>query len=245
MPLRVLVVDDEKPARDEITYMLTRLEPGGQIDEAANAVDALALLQRNRYDVLFLDIRMPGLSGLEAMRVINESPHRPHVVFVTAYDEHALEAFEVAAADYLLKPVSESRLRLTLERLSIQIARSTPEDSLADQMRQDKLPVEYDGRTIILNTREVRYVYSQGDYSFIRTFDQEYKSRYSLTELVRRLGPAGFLRVHRSYLVNLDHILEVHPFFGGTYVVIVNDKTRSQVPVARNSIRQLKATLGL
>lgn len=245
--MRALVVDDEKPARDEMVYMLQRLHPEAQVEEADNALEALALLQRNRYDVVFLDIRMPGLSGLDAMKVINQIPQRPHVVFITAYDEYAVEAFEVAATDYLLKPVSEQRLRLSLERLTStpRPAREGHSSEPASGGRQGKLPVEWEGRTIILNTQDIRYACAQGDYTFIRTYQDEYKTRYSLAELAERLVPAGFLRVHRSFLVNLDHILEVHPFFGGTYVVVLDDKAHSEVPVARASVRTLKNALGL
>jgi len=246
--LRVLIVDDEAPARAELIYMLQRVGNVETVDEAETVVDALALLQSREYDVVFLDIRMPGVNGLEAMKVINELPRRPPVVFVTAYDEHAVEAFEVAAVDYLLKPVAEVRLRRTLERIAnprgaLQLA--ALEGPSPHQMRLRKLPVEHNGRTVLLRVADIRYISAKGDYAIVRTFDAEYQTRLPLAELCERLGPSGFLRVHRSYVVNLEHVLEVHPFFGGTYVLVMNDKGRSEVPVSRSSVRTLRAALGL
>jgi DNA-binding LytR/AlgR family response regulator len=241
--MRVLIVDDEPPARAEMRYMLEKIGYAGDVDDAETAVDALARLQESRYDLVLLDIRMPGLSGLEAVKVINRARPRPHVVFVTAYDEHAVEAFEVEADDYLLKPVSERRLRRALDRVQDHRHRQSME--APQGAGADRLAVETDDRTILLKIGDIRFVTARGDYTYVRTFDHEYQVRSSLTELAGRLEPLGFLRVHRGFLVNLDHVLELQPYFSGTYVLVMADQQLSEVPVSRTGIKALRSRLGI
>jgi DNA-binding LytR/AlgR family response regulator len=221
--------------------MLEKTGEVGEVHDAETAIDALARLQESRYDLVLLDIRMPGLSGLDAVKVINRANPRPHVVFVTAYEEHAVEAFEVEANDYLLKPVSERRLRRALER--VQDAR--PSAGTDRAVGLDRLAVETDDRTILLKIGDIRFANARGDYTYVRTFDREYQVRSSLTELASRLEPNGFLRVHRSFLVNLDHVLELQPYFSGTYVLIIADQHRSEVPVSRSGVKTLRTRLGI
>lgn len=244
--LRVLIVDDEAPARAELRYLLERVGGVKHTEEAETAADALAILSRERLDVLFLDIRMPGLSGLEAVPLVDRIAHRPEIVFVSAYDEHALEAFEHAAADYLLKPVSEARLRRTLERLAQRRPAGTANAPLApSRVAGEKLPVEGATGTLLLRPADVRYIHVRGHESFAKTFDREHRTRSPLSELARRLAAHGFLRTHRSYLVNLEHVLELEPFFGSTYVLRVDDRERSEVPVSRAAAPAVRAALGL
>ena len=241
--MRILIVDDEPPARAEMRYMLEKIGEAGDVDDAETAIDVLARLQDSRYDLVLLDIRMPGLSGLDAVKVINRANPRPHIVFVTAYEEHAVQAFEVEADDYLLKPVSERRLRHTLER--VHTARPSVGAQPTPAVALDRLAVETDDRTILLKISDIRFVNARGDYTYVRTFDHEYRVRSSLTELTGRLEPNGFLRVHRSFLVNLDHVLELQPYFSGTYVLMMADQHRSEVPVSRSGIKTLRARLGI
>ena len=241
--MRILIVDDEPPARAEMRYMLEKIGEASEVDDAETAIDALARLQDSRYDLVLLDIRMPGLSGLDAVKVISRAKPRPHVVFVTAYEEHAVQAFEVEADDYLLKPVSERRLRHALER--VHAARPSVGTQTAPAVALDRLAVETDDRTILLKISDIRFVNARGDYTYVRTFDHEYRVRSSLTELTRRLEPNGFLRVHRSFLVNLDHVLELQPYFSGTYVLMMADQHRSEVPVSRSGIKTLRVRLGI
>jgi two-component system, LytTR family, response regulator len=238
--LRALVADDEALARDELVYMLRRVGGIGTVAQAASAVEALALLQKERYDVLFLDIRMPGLSGLEAAEIVNRLPQRPKVIFVTAFDEHALAAFEVAATDYLVKPVSELRLRRALERIAGHALGAGGARRVVD-----KLPVEGDGHTILVRIADIRMVHVRGHAVLVRTFDAEYRSRTSLSELEEQLAPHSFLRVHRAYLVNPEHVIEVHPFFAGAYMLRLQDKERSEVPVSRALAPRVREALGL
>jgi DNA-binding LytR/AlgR family response regulator len=204
-------------------------------------VEVLARLQQHRFDVLFLDIRMPGLSGLDAAEILNKLPERPNVIFVTAFDEHALAAFEVGAIDYLVKPVSELRLRRAVERISGRAqGRATTGRTV-----MDKLPVDGEGHTVLLRIADIRVVHARGHHVFVRTFDAEYRSRTSLSELDQQLAPHGFIRVHRAFLVNPDHVIEVHPFFAGAYLLRLQDKERTEVPVSRALAPRVREALGL
>jgi DNA-binding LytR/AlgR family response regulator len=241
MSLNVLVADDEALARDELVYMLRRVGGVGTIDQASSAFEALALLQQSRFDILFLDIRMPGLTGLDATQIVNQLPHKPQVVFVTAFDEYALAAFDVAASDYLVKPVSEVRLRRALERINERSRGHRPPKRQA----LDKLAVEGEGHTVLVPISEIRMIHVRGHTVVVRTFDAEYRCRSSLTELEEQLAARGFLRVHRAYLVNPEHVREVHPFFAGAYLLRIQDKTRSEVPVSRALAPRVRDAFGL
>jgi DNA-binding LytR/AlgR family response regulator len=241
MNLHALVADDEALARDELVYMLRRVGGVSRVEQADSAIEALSLLRQSTFDVVFLDIRMPGLSGLEATQLVNELPNRPNVVFVTAFDEYALAAFDVAATDYLVKPVSELRLRRALERVSSR--RSLPAAPSGRVVQ--KLPVEGDGHTILVPIADIRTVHVRGHTALVRTFDAEYRSRSSLSELEDQLAAHDFLRVHRAYLVNPQHVLEVHPFFAGAYLLRMHDRAHSEVPVSRALAPRVRQALGL
>jgi DNA-binding LytR/AlgR family response regulator len=239
--MRALVVDDEPVVRKELVYTLGRVAPACKVEEAESAVDALALLQSTAYDVVFLDIRMPGLDGLDAAAVIKRLPKRPWIVFVTAYPDYALSAFDVAASDYLLKPVTEERLADTLRRL-----RSQPgARKAAEQPEHMRLPVVDEGRTLLLRIEDIRFVEARDHLVSVRLFDRSYRFRGPLGECAARLERHGFLRVHRAYIVNPAHVVEVNPFLAGTYVIRVDDRTRSEVPVSRNFAAAVRTAFDL
>ncbi len=238
--LRALIVDDEPLVRSELVYALERAAQGIETSEAATAIDALARLQNERFDIVFLDIRMPSLSGLDAMSVIAKLHSKPDVVLVTAHEDHAIEAFELEATDYLLKPVSVERLRKTLERV-----RSRRGDASASGTRPDRFPVEREGRTLLVRPVDIRFVRAQGHDVTVHTFDGDFRFRGTLGECASRLEPRGFLRVHRAYLVNPEHVVEVRPFFAGAYVLLTDDKARTQVPVSRAYAKAARLAFGL
>ncbi len=241
--MRALVVDDEPLVRSELVYALGRVSRDIEITEAPDAVEALRELAAARFDVVFLDINLPGLNGLEATRVINALPSAPQVVFVTAHDTHAVDAFELAAFDYVVKPVSQDRLARTIERL-----RSSQSAAPADALGRGTLArvaLEDGERTRLAKVAEIRYVQANGHVVTARLFDGDLRWKGSLADAATRLEPAGFLRVHRAYLVNPERVVEVEPFFGGSYLLRVDDKTRSEVPVSRNYLPAVRKALGL
>lgn len=237
MTIKALVVDDEAPARSELRFLLS--EAGGVevIGEASNAVEAMQLIRAIPYDVVFLDIEMPGLSGMRLAEALTELERPPAIIFVTAYSEHAVKAFEVEAADYLVKPVEISRLRRAIERLGPQ---APPTGA-----RVDRVPVEKAGKKLLLSVEEIFHIMAKDDYSYLYTDGERYLSTLSLAELERKLEPRGFFRVHRRFVVNLAQVKEVVPMYGGTLLLTMKDRASSQVPVSRRRVPSLKKALGL
>ncbi|MBE0476076.1 MAG: LytTR family transcriptional regulator DNA-binding domain-containing protein [Coriobacteriia bacterium] len=234
MPLKALVVDDEAPARAELRYLLE--EAGGVevVGEAGNAVEALQLIKAIPYDVVFLDVEMPGLTGIQLAEVLTSLEKSPSLVFVTAYSEHAVKAFEVAATDYLVKPVELTRLKQAIERISP-----------AEEARVERIPVEKAGRKLLVAVEDIYYVMAKDDYSYLHTDGERYLSTISLAALEGKLERQGFFRVHRRFLVNLSKVREVVPMYGGTLLLTVTDRAGTQVPVSRRRVSSLKKALGL
>ena len=238
MPLKALVVDDEAPARSELRYLLS--EAGGVevVGEASSASEALQLITALPYDVVFLDIDMPGLSGMQLAEALAGLARPPAVIFVTAHSEHAVQAFEVEAVDYLVKPVEVPRLRRAIERLA-------PPEPAPGGARVERVPVEKAGKKLLLAVEEIFHVMAKDDYSYLFTDGERYLSTMSLAQLEAKLEPRGFFRVHRRFLVNLSQIKEVVPMYGGTLLLTLKDRASTQVPVSRRRVPSLKRALGL
>lgn len=232
--LDVLVVDDEPPALAELSYLLER-EPGiGVVRTAGSADEALRLLDRAPVDVLFLDIHLPGLSGLELARILGRFRTPPAIVFVTAYEEHAVDAFELNAVDYLLKPIRGERLTEAVRRASFA---GNNHGEHADT--EESVPVELAGVTRFVSVSEVRYVEAQGDYARLHTPQGSPLIRVPLATLEERWRRAGFVRIHRSILVAVAHIEEIR-FDAGRAVVVV---AGTPLQVSRRHTRELRELL--
>ncbi|HZU18242.1 MAG TPA: LytTR family DNA-binding domain-containing protein [Candidatus Dormibacteraeota bacterium] len=242
--LDVLVVDDEAPARDELAFLLRQQPAIGSIAQAADAELCLQLLSRERFDAVFLDIRMPRLDGLTLGRLIAHLAHPPQVVFVTAYEEHAVEAFGIEAVDYLLKPVRPERLGMTISRLLR--ARAGGSSPAPGPAVGDRLAVRASGgQFLLVPIPEIRVAVAQGEGSTVLTPRARYHVRWSLNELEERLRGHGFLRVHRAYLVNLNHVSSIESFFNGTYLLKLEGLVGLNVPVSRRHAAELKAAVRL
>jgi two-component system response regulator LytT len=235
--LKALVIDDEAPARSELRFLLG--EAGGVevVGEAGNATEGMQLIKAIPYDVVFLDIDMPGLSGVELAEALSGLPRPPAIIFVTAHSEHAVKAFEVAATDYLVKPVDVERLRMAIARLA--------PAADASGARVERIPVEKAGKKLLIQVEDIYYVMAKDDYSYLHTAGERYLSTISLAQLETRLEPSGFFRVHRRYLVNLAQVREVVPMYGGTLLLTLADSEGTQVPVSRRRVPSLKKALGI
>ncbi|MCL5264537.1 MAG: LytTR family DNA-binding domain-containing protein [Chloroflexi bacterium] len=247
MSLKALIVDDEEPALSELSYMLYESSEFERIDTSQTAIEALKLLRQTRYDVVFLDIQMPGLTGIELMNVLTEFSAPPLVVFVTAYDEYAVKAFELQTLDYLLKPISFQRLVKTIELVKTRVA-GTPDrtqEQKSAKERLEMLPVEREGKTILVDLSEIRFAVAQGDHVQVKTRSQAYFSRFSIADLEKRLPSPPFLKTHRAYLVNLRNVVEIYPYFNGAFVLKVNDNDSTEIPVSRGHAKNLRALLGM
>ena len=237
-PLAVLAVDDELPALDELAWLLRRQPEVATVATANEASDALRQLRHHRFDAVFLDVRMPGFDGLEVAGILAHFSEPPAVVFVTAFDEHAVEAFEVRATDYLLKPVREERLAEAIRRITRPTNEPVlPSATIADD---DIIPVESGGRIRLLRRDEVRCVEASGDYVRLHTTTASYLVRTSISSLETSWSGAGFMRIHRSFLVPLRHISEFRPDEHAGYVVRIGDR---EVPVSRRHVKELKDRL--
>lgn len=233
--LRVLVVDDEEPAREELAFLL-RADPRiGEVRIARGAAQALKALNEDPVDVIFCDIKMPGLDGMELARVVSRFAERPRIVFVTAYDDHAVDAFELQAVDYVMKPVRADRLSEAVRR--VVTAGSTEQPDGDDET----IAVELAGITRFLRRSQVRYVEAQGDYTRLHTATDSHLLRTPLSVLEQRWGEAGFVRIHRSTLVALAHIDEVRLSDGHTTVRL----GQNVLQVSRRHVRALRDRLVL
>ena len=231
--LRVLVVDDERPALDELAWLLERDDRVDGVLTTDSAAEALRLLKEEPVDAVFADIAMPGLTGLELAGVLSQFKNPPPVVFVTAHDEHAVDAFELNAVDYVLKPVREDRLAEAVRR----IVESPGSPPAADQ--GDQIAVELGGVTRFVSRSAVRYVEAQGDYARLHTADTSHLLRVPLTSLEEQWREAGFVRIHRSLLVALAHIEEVRMESGRCTVLVAGE----QLVVSRRHTRKLRDLL--
>lgn len=262
MKPRALIVDDEAPAREELRFLLEEIGRVQVVGEATNGEEALVLINSLDYDLVFLDIRMPGRSGLEIAKEVHSLPQRPRVIFTTAYPDHAVEAFDLSAADYLVKPFDAERLRRAVERAlatgaertddgapaspgrEADAARQAVRPRAAEPERLVRIPVQKDGRTKLVDGDAIVYVSAARGYSSIKLGDERVLVSFSLNELERRLQ-GHFFRVHRSYLVNLRYVRELVPDFRGALVLVMNDRQRSRVEVSRRHARELRKRLGV
>jgi DNA-binding LytR/AlgR family response regulator len=236
--IRALVVDDEEPARGELRYLLSAHPEVDVVGEAASAGEALALAEKVRYDVVFLDVELPGMTGLEVARLVLERSEHPEVVFVTAHQRYAVDAFAVEAFDYLVKPVEPERLARVVERLSQARKRQRPE--------VEKIAVvSAGGAQTLLDYDAVYWIEADGDYSRVHTFDRPYLSTSSLRELAELLSSSRFARIHRSHLVNLGKVAEVRRAGPDRLRLTLDDKTRTELDVARRQTRALREQLRL
>ncbi len=254
--LSTLVVDDEQLARDELCYLLRECPNIEVIANASNGLEALDLIRDQEPDLVLLDVQMPGLDGLSVVRQLLEGGDKlPHVIFVTAYDQYAVQAFEVNAVDYLLKPVDKARLRVSLDRVerlrdSATRGREKMERAVAQiEARaggRTKLLVKAANRLFLVDADEVIYATIEDGLITIVANMIEGQSTYrTIEELQTNLDATRFWRAHRSYLVNINKIREVVPWFKSSYQLRMDDKKRTEIPVSRAQTRRLRELLKL
>ena len=259
MGLRAVLVDDEQLARDELGYLLDQVGGVEVVGQAGNGVEALTTIDRLQPDVVFLDVQMPGLSGFEVARRLLENRVASHIIFVTAYDQHAIEAFEVNAVDYLLKPVDQARLEVAVDRARRRVATDRPIDGVnnadleriiqlvADrQSRRQRLAIKVGERFLLVQSDDIIYASLADEGISVVTSQHAGTSNYrTLDELHERLDPTVFWRVHRSHLVNINKIKEIVPWFSRNYILRMTDPKATEIPVSRSQTRRLREYLKL
>ncbi len=258
-PLRAVVVDDEQLAREELCYLLGRLDGVEVVAQAGNGLEALKVIEEQNPDVVMLDVQMPGLTGFEVARRLLRTGVESQLVFVTAYDRHAIEAFDVNAVDYLLKPVEPGRLATAVERARRRIASDrVPRPRSAEDLerlllrlsqqqdRRDQLAVKVGERFLLIQSDEVVHASVEDEVITVVTNSLSGTSNYrTLDELQAQLDPAVFWRVHRSHLVNINKIKEIVPWFSRNYILKMRDAKGSEIPVSRSQTKRLREYLRL
>jgi two-component system LytT family response regulator/two-component system response regulator LytT len=257
MSLKAIVVDDEQLAREELCYMLEQLGSVEVIAQAGNGLEAVGIVERLTPDVVFLDVQMPGLNGFEVAHRLIQNGTSPNFIFVTAFDRHAIEAFEVNAVDYLLKPVEPSRLEQAVERARKRVAppREVPLNDQIErivqlmserQSKRERVAVKVGERFLLVQAEEIIYASLTDDSINIVTSQLAGTSNFrTLDELQARLDPSIFWRVHRSHLVNINKVKEIVPWFSRNYILRMKDAKATEIPVSRAQTKRLREYLRL
>ena len=255
MDLRAVLVDDEQLARDELGFLLGQLGGVEVIGQAGNGVEALATIDRLQPDLVFLDVQMPGLTGFEVARRMLHTHAPTHIIFVTAYDQHAIEAFEVNAVDYLLKPIEAGRLETAVQRARRRVAPAVPMNDQLERIvqlietkrpRPEQVAVRIGERFLLVQAEDIIYASMADESINIVTGQVSGGSSFrTLDELQARLDPAVFWRVHRSHLVNINKIKEIVPWFSRNFILRMKDTKGTEIPVSRSQTRRLREYLKL
>ena len=254
MSVRALVADDEQLARDELCFLLASVPDVEVVGQASNGVQALELARELAPDLLFLDIQMPGLDGFQVVRELMADDDLPQIVFVTAYDQYAIKAFEVNAIDYLLKPVDKARLRQAVGRAVKRKREGEPIEAQLERLlgalergpRQKRVVVKVSERFMLVDAADIVYAsVEDGVVTLVTDRVTGTSNLRTLEELSAVLDPETFWRVHRGYIVNLERIQEVIPWFNRTIQLKMTDRAGTEIPVSRSQTRRLKEHLNL
>ena len=249
--MKVLIVDDERPARRDLTRILGKIEGFEKAGEAGNGLKAVEMIRDGTPDIVLLDIQMPGLDGFQVLGKLGEAGDIPPVIFVTAYDQYAIRAFDVHAVDYILKPVDEDRLREALGRARDRAQGKTPRQDLDDLLLSvgaltQRVPVRRGSGVVMVDVQEILYAcVSDGEVSIVTGDLEGISSRRSLDELQSELPAGMFMRVHRAYLANVYRIREIIPWENNSFRIRMGSDDGPVIPVSRANARELKRRLHL
>jgi DNA-binding LytR/AlgR family response regulator len=248
MNIRIYIVDDEAPARRELKYLLEKTGGVEVIGEAANSSIALTEISELMPQLVFLDIQMPGINGLELARTLGPLPEKPLIIFSTAFDKYAAQAFDVEAVDFLCKPFTLERVARAVTKAAKMIAMQAPgyaaqASETGNQCR--RIPLSKGGAIVPTSSERIVFIRSEEGEVAVHVDDGIYRTRFTLNELEQKLAGVGFVRTHRSYLVNINRVRDVARWFSGGYKLTMDDRDHSIVPVSRYNARDLKMLLDL
>jgi len=257
MKIAALIVDDEQPARDELAFLLKSLPDVEVVGQGKNGVEAVSLIRELNPQLVFLDVQMPGLDGFGVIKKLLEKKTKlPSFVFATAYDHYAVQAFEVNAVDYLLKPIARARLEKAIAKVRRSLETAEPAHEKLERLVQlveerpapqkSRLLVKSGGRLVLVDSDEIIYASIEDGVITIVTRELEGQSNFrTVEELQSNLDPNTFWRVHRSYLININRIREVVPWFKSSYQLKMDDRKQTEVPVSRAQTKRLRELLNL
>lgn len=247
--IRAMIVDDEQHAREELEYLLLQHDDVRVVYQTGNSKEILAMIEQYQPHLVFLDIRMPGIDGLQAAEKVLESQYAPLIVFATAHEEFAVKAFEINAVDYLLKPFSGKRVNRCLERIRALLDSSVEIDQrkleamisfISSVNPRRRIAIELNGKSVIIDEKDIVLAYCSEGQLVIHAQDKRFVSNMSLLDLQSKLDDALFFRSHRAYLINVEKIREVIPWFNGTYNLILEGLPNMEIPVSRQHAPKLK-----
>ena len=259
MAINTILVDDEKPAREELAFLLKAFPEINLLGQGKNGLEAVNLIKEHSPDLVFLDVQMPGLDGFGVLKKLVERKLKvPHVVFATAFDQYAVQAFDVNAVDYVLKPIDKARLAKAIQRAKREIDSAvSPAERLEQLVSQlaapktsstplNKILVKSQQRMLLVDAEDLIFASIEGGLISITAREVEGSSNYrTLEELHEAVSSDSFWRPHRSYLVNIHHIKEVVPWFKSSFMIKMNDKKQSEIPVSRQQTRRLRELFNL
>ena len=259
MSINTIIVDDEKPARDELAFLLKGFSEINLLAQGKNGLEAVNLIREHSPDLLFLDVQMPGLDGFGVLkRLVERKLKVPHVVFATAFDHYAVQAFDVNAVDYVLKPFDKTRIAKAIQKAKKEIeAHTSPAERLEQLVSQlaapkpasaqpSKVLIRSQQRMLLVDSSDLIFASIEGGLISVIAKDLEGTSNYrTLEELLAALDQESFWRPHRSFLVNIHHIKEVVPWFKSSFMLKMDDKKQSEIPVSRQQTKRLRELFNL
>ena len=247
------IIDDEAPARRELRYLLEQIDGIRVVGEAPNGTLGLKGIRETKPNLVFLDIEMPGINGLQLSEFLRELPDKPLLIFATAFPQYATNAFDLEAFDYILKPFALERIKKTIikaEGLLETVSRGHYSRDIVNSLKPTpntimKIPLYYGERIIPVSSQKIIFAKCEEGGVLVYTNDGKYKSKATLNELEQRLSKFGFMRSHRSSLINMNYVSEIIPWFSGSYKLIMNDGKKTEILVSRYNVKDLKKHFGL
>lgn len=246
--IKIVIVEDEQISNDELKYIVSKDKRFKVAGQAYDGINALNVIENEEPQIVFMDINIPGRSGVELAEKIKNILPDTILIFLTAYDSYAIKAFELKIYDYILKPYDEKRIMESLN-CALSAINSKNENNIIDILDKfeqtktlKKIPCENSGRIILIDVRKISFCYSEGEKNYVKTDKESYYTTKTLQELAEK---TSFFRCHRSYIVNLEKVKEVYPWFNGTYKLIVDNIDSDEIPVSRSHVKEIKMILGL
>lgn len=237
--MRIAIIDDEKPARSELRYLITKVIPNAEVIEASSGEDALKIISDKSFDLLCIDINLGDISGITLASTARKITPEAEIVFATAYNNYAEDAFDVEALDYLLKPFSEKKVKLMLDKYNRKQGKKVEgTDSLLN-----KIPLNIDKSIVLVDINSIVYIEAQNKTCIIHTIKNKYMENTPLKTFDEKLKTKGFFRIQKSFIVNTKHIIEIYPWFNNSSCVRMQYFENEVLPVSRNKIKELKEIL--
>lgn len=237
--MQCIIVEDEYPSREELKYFINQYSTIEIVKEFHESLSALKFLENHHVDIIFLDINMPNLDGMSFAKVVNKFERRPAIVFITAYKDYAVEAFEIDAFDYILKPYSEERMINTLKKLE-----NIETKDCEKPCKCEKIILWKCDKMMVVNPEDIYYCEARERETVVYTKDEKYVTNTNISHFLEKLPQNQFFRSHRSYIININKIQEIIPWFNNTYNIKLED-IEAEVPVSRNNMKEFRKIMGI